>query len=104
MRNLRHLLPVMVALAAGCSDSGTSPSDAAPHDSGTVEAMEAADAPSLDAPTDAVSDSTQSDLDGPAQDASACQGPNPALGCRSSPQACIPSSCACSEQGWACTA
>lgn len=42
--------------------------------------------------------------EGGATDGPVCQFENPALGCRTSPQDCIPSSCACGEHGWACTA
>lgn len=37
-------------------------------------------------------------------DAPTCTGDNPALRCRAPPNDCIPSGCACSAGGWACTA
>lgn len=115
LRWLRSLAgAVALSAAFGCTSSDASPDGAAPDalpvgaDVSAPEIAAAADAPATDlfAPLDVPYESAPAppDAGSAGADAPRCPGENPAARCRATAQECLPSSCGCTEQGWACTA
>jgi hypothetical protein len=97
MRTSRDLPLSFILLLAGCGGSGALALDGALHDGQAAAVDSQASVVDGQAAADAAPDA-------PGTDAAACSGDNPALACRRSPGDCLPSACACSDHGWACTA